>query len=85
LNINFLKRFSRSSLVSLKPKYLQESFITVIQDVLNNFIFDIFDIIQYYVHVYSTGTFYNAFRFQTGAQEPLFNGGFNVIKSSFIM
>ena len=38
LNINCLNRISRSSLGSLKPKYLQQSFITVILDVLNNFV-----------------------------------------------
>jgi len=36
LNINFLKRISNSLLGSLKPTYLQQSFVTV--DVLNNFI-----------------------------------------------
>jgi len=34
----FLNRLSRSSLGSLKPKHVQQSFITAILDVLNNFI-----------------------------------------------
>ena len=38
LDINFWNRLSRSSLGSWKPKHLQQSFITAILDVLNNFI-----------------------------------------------
>ena len=37
LDINFLNRCSRSSFGSLKPKHLQQLFITATLDVLNNF------------------------------------------------